>query len=144
MQSQPGKVSIGGVGKFRATISHPSVYETDEYQIKLRHIHRNFASPDGDHGRPHRCGFTNSTMMVRPASKSKFWPWGAGKDEANWRMFRLSRSWAMRCIRGLPAALWPQSHPQAIQKYLEKVLMETTTAPEFQAKLEQAASCLRG
>jgi tripartite-type tricarboxylate transporter receptor subunit TctC len=89
--------------------------------------------------------FTNSTMMVSTRDQIKVLAMGAPErmnQLADVPTFKeLGYEMYPKIARGVMA---PKALPQAIQKYLEKVLMETTSKPEFRAKMEQAGFVPQG
>jgi tripartite-type tricarboxylate transporter receptor subunit TctC len=89
--------------------------------------------------------FTNSTMMVSIRDQIKVLAMGDPermKQLADVPTFKeLGYEMYPKIARGV---MIPKAAPQAIQKYLGKVLMETTSRPEFRDKMEQAGFVPQG
>ncbi|MDP2839083.1 MAG: tripartite tricarboxylate transporter substrate binding protein [Syntrophales bacterium] len=145
-KENPGKVSVGGVGKFTghhfATLQFMKLTGT-----KLNYITYTGTAPlqTAIMGGHIDAAMSNSTMMVTTRDQIKVLAMGAPermKQLADVPTFKeLGYEMYPRIARGVMA---PKALPQAIQKYLEKVLMETTSNPEFRAKMEQAGFVPQG
>ncbi len=139
-RANPGKVSCGGVGKF--TGHH---FATLQF-IKLAGVKVNYVTFTGTSplqtalmGGHIDAAFTNSTMLVSSKDQIKVLAIGSPKrmsqlpeiptfEEMGYKMYP-------RIARG---AMGPKSIPKDIQKRWEKALLDTTSKPEFKAKMEQA------
>ena len=145
-KENPGKVSVGGVGKFTghhfATLQFMKLTGT-----KLNYVTFTGTAPvqTAIMGGHIDAAFTNSTMMVSTRDQIKVLAMGAPermKQLADVPTFKeLGYEMYPKIARGV---MVPKAVPQAIQKYLEKVLMETTSNPEFRAKMEQAGFVPQG
>jgi tripartite-type tricarboxylate transporter receptor subunit TctC len=145
-KANPGKVSVGGVGKF--TGHH---FATLQF-MKLTGTQLNYVTYTGTAplqtaimGGHIDAAMSNSTMMVTTRDQIKVLAMGAPErmsQLADVPTFKeLGYEMYPRIARGVMA---PKALPQAIQKYLEKVLMETTSNPEFRAKMVQAGFVPQG
>jgi tripartite-type tricarboxylate transporter receptor subunit TctC len=145
-KANPGKVNCGGVGKF--TGHH---FATLQF-MKLTGTKLNYVSFNGTSetqkaimGGHIDAAFTNSTMMVSTRDQIKVLAMGAAErmpQLADVPTFKeLGYEMYPKIARGVMA---PKTMPQAIQKYFEKVLLETTSRPEFRAKMEQAGFVPQG
>ena len=145
-KENPGKVSVGGVGKF--TGHH---FATLQF-MKLTGTQLNYVTYTGTAplqtaimGGHIDAAMSNSTMMVTTRDQIKVLAMGAPErmnQLADVPTFKeLGYDMYPKIARGVMA---PKALPQAIQKYLEKVLMETTSKPEFRAKMEQAGFVPQG
>ena len=145
-KENPGKVSVGGVGKF--TGHH---FATLQF-MKLTGTQLNYVTYTGTAplqtaimGGHIDAAMSNSTMMVTTRDQIKVLAMGAPErmnQLADVPTFKeLGYEMYPKIARGVMA---PKALPQAIQKYLEKVLMETTSKPEFRAKMEQAGFVPQG
>lgn len=145
-KENPGKVSVGGVGKF--TGHH---FATLQF-MKLTGTQLNYVTYTGTAplqtaimGGHIDAAMSNSTMMVTTRDQIKVLAMGAPErmnQLADVPTFKeLGYEMYPRIARGVMA---PKALPQAIQKYLEKVLMETTSNPEFRAKMVQAGFVPQG
>ena len=139
-RANPGKVSCGGVGKF--TGHH---FATLQF-MKLAGVKVNYVTFTGTSplqtalmGGHIDAAFTNSTMLVSSKDQIKVLAIGSPKrmsqlpeiptfEEMGYKMYP-------RIARG---AMGPKSIPKEIQKRWEKALLDTTSKPEFKAKMEQA------
>lgn len=144
--ANPGKVSVGGVGKF--TGHHFAALQFMQLTgTKLNYVTFSGTAPvqTAIMGGHIDAAFTNSTMMVSSRDQIKVLAIGAPermKQLADVPTFKeLGYEMYPKIARGVMA---PKAMPQAIQKYLEKVLMETTSRPEFRAKMEQAGFVPQG
>jgi tripartite-type tricarboxylate transporter receptor subunit TctC len=145
-KANPGKVSVGGVGKF--TGHHLATLQF----MKLTGTQLNYVTYTGTAplqtaimGGHIDAAMSNSTMMVTTRDQIKVLAMGAPErmnQLADVPTFKeLGYDMYPKIARGVMA---PKALPQAIQKYLEKVLMETTSKPEFRAKMEQAGFVPQG
>jgi tripartite-type tricarboxylate transporter receptor subunit TctC len=145
-KANPGKVSVGGVGKF--TGHH---FATLQF-MQLTGTKLNYATYTGTApvqtaimGGHIDAAMSNSTMMVTTRDQIKVLAMGAPErmsQLADVPTFKeLGYEMYPRIARGVMA---PKALPQAIQKYLEKVLIETTSNPEFRAKMVQAGFVPQG
>jgi tripartite-type tricarboxylate transporter receptor subunit TctC len=145
-KENPGKVSVGGVGKFTghhfATLQFMKLTGTKLNYITFTGTSQVQTAIMGGHI---DAAFTNSTMMVSTRDQIKVLAMGAPermKQLADVPTFKeLGYDMYPKIARGV---MVPKAVPQAIQKYLEKVLMETTSNPEFRAKMEQAGFVPQG
>jgi tripartite-type tricarboxylate transporter receptor subunit TctC len=145
-KANPGKVSCGGVGKF--TGHH---FATLQF-MKMTGIKVNYVTFTGTSqvqtaimGGHIDAAFTNSTMMVSSREEIKVLAIGSAQpmpqlpgvptfEELGLKMYP-------RIARG---AMGPKAIPQDIQKRLEKAFLDTTSKPEFKAKMEQAGFVPQG
>jgi tripartite-type tricarboxylate transporter receptor subunit TctC len=145
-KANPGKVSCGGVGKF--TGHH---FATLQF-MKMTGTKLNYATFTGTSevqkaimGGHIDAAFTNSTMMVSTRDQIKVLAMGAParmKQLADVPTFKeLGYEMVPKIARGVMA---PKALPAEIQKRLEKALLETTSQPEFRAKMEQAGFVPQG
>jgi tripartite-type tricarboxylate transporter receptor subunit TctC len=145
-KENPGKVSVGGVGKFTghhfATLQFMKLTGTKLNYVTFNGTSQVQTAIMGGHI---DAAFTNSTMMVSTRDQIKVLAMGAPErmnQLADVPTFKeLGYEMYPKIARGVMA---PKALPQAIQKYLEKVLMETTSRPEFRAKMEQAGFVPQG
>ena len=145
-KANPGKVSVGGVGKFTghhfATLQFMKLTGTKLNYVTFNGTSQVQTAIMGGHI---DAAFTNSTMMVSTRDQIKVLAMGAPermKQLADVPTFKeLGYEMYPKIARGVMA---PKALPQAIQKYLEKVLMETTSNPGFRAKMEQAGFVPQG
>ncbi len=139
-KANPGKVSCGGVGKF--TGHH---FATLQF-MKLAGVKVNYVTFTGTSqvqtalmGGHIDAAFTNSTMMVSSKDQIKVLAIGSPKrmsqlpdiptfEELGYKMYP-------RIARGV---MGPKTIPKDIQKRLEKAFLDTTSKPEFRAKMEEA------
>jgi tripartite-type tricarboxylate transporter receptor subunit TctC len=138
--ANPGKVSCGGVGKF--TGHH---FATLQF-MKLAGVKVNYITFTGTSqvqtallGGHIDAAFTNSSVLTTSKDQIKVLAIGSPKrmvqlpeiptfEELGYKMYP-------RIARG---AMGPKAIPKDIQKRLEKAFLETTSKPEFIAKMEQA------
>jgi len=139
-KANPGKINCGGVGKFSG--HHFAALQF----MKLTGTKLNYVTFNGTSetqkaimGGHIDAAFTNSTMMVSTRDQIKVLAMGAPErmsQLADVPTFKeLGYEMYPKIARGVMA---PRAMPQPIQKYFEKILMETTSKPEFRAKMEQA------
>jgi len=139
-KANPGKVSCGGVGKFSG--HH---FATLQF-MKMTGVKLNYVTFTGTSqvqtaimGGHIDAAFTNSTLMVSSREQIKVLAIGSPQrmpqlsgvptfEELGLKMYP-------RIARG---AMGPKAIPQDIQKRLEKAFLDTTSKPEFKAKMEQA------
>jgi tripartite-type tricarboxylate transporter receptor subunit TctC len=139
-KANPGKVSCGGVGKF--TGHH---FATLQF-MKLAGVKVNYITFTGTSqvqtallGGHIDAAFTNSSVLTTSKDQIKVLAIGSPKrmvqlpevptfEELGYKMYP-------RIARG---AMGPKTIPKDIQKRLEKAFLETTSKPEFIAKMEQA------
>ncbi len=139
-KANPGKVSCGGVGKF--TGHH---FATLQF-MKMTGVKVNYVTFTGTSqvqtaimGGHIDAAFSNSTMMVSSREEIKVLAIGSAQpmpqlpgvptfEELGLKMYP-------RIARGV---MGPKAIPLGIQKRLEKAFLDTTSIPEFQAKMEQA------
>ena len=139
-KANPGKVSCGGVGKF--TGHH---FATLQF-MKLAGVKVNYVTFTGTSqvqtalmGGHIDAAFTNSTLLVSSKEQIKVLAIGSPKrmsqlpdiptfEELGYKMYP-------RIARGV---MGPKAIPKDIQKRLEKAFLETTSKPEFKAKMEEA------
>jgi tripartite-type tricarboxylate transporter receptor subunit TctC len=139
-KANPGKVSCGGVGKFSG--HH---FATLQF-MKLAGVKVNYVTFTGTSqvqtallGGHIDASFTNSTLLTTSKDQIKVLAIGSPKrmvqlpeiptfEELGYKMYP-------RIARG---AMGPKSIPKDIQKRLEKAFLDTTSKPEFIAKMEQA------
>ncbi len=139
-KANPGKVSCGGVGKF--TGHH---FATLQF-MKLAGVKVNYVTFTGTSqvqtalmGGHIDASFTNSTLLVSSKEQIKVLAIGSPKrmsqlpeiptfEELGYKMYP-------RIARG---AMGPKAIPKDIQKRLEKAFLDTTSRPEFRAKMEEA------
>jgi tripartite-type tricarboxylate transporter receptor subunit TctC len=139
-KANPGKVSCGGVGKF--TGHH---FATLQF-MKLAGVKVNYVTFQGTSqvqtalmGGHIDAAFTNSSMLVTTKDQIKVLAIGAPQrmtqlkdvptfEELGFKMYP-------RIARG---AMGPKAIPKDIQKRLEKAFLDTTSRPEFKAKMETA------
>ena len=137
-KANPGKISCGGVGKF--TGHH---FATLQF-MKLTGVKVNYVTFTGTSqvqtalmGGHIDAAFTNSTVLVTSKDQIKVLAVGAAQrmgqltdiptfEELGLKMYP-------RIARG---AMGPKVIPADIQKRLEKAFLETTSKPEFKAKME--------
>jgi tripartite-type tricarboxylate transporter receptor subunit TctC len=139
-KANPGKVSCGGVGKFSghhfATLQFMKMA-----RLKLNYVTFTGTAPlqTALMGGHIDAAFSNSTMMVSSREEIKVLAIGSPHrmpqlagvptfEEMGLKMYP-------RIARG---AMGPKTLPQDIQKLLEKAFLDTTSKPEFRAKMEQA------
>ena len=145
-KANPGKVSCGGVGKF--TGHH---FATLQF-MKMTGTKLNYATFTGTSevqkaimGGHIDAAFTNSTMMVSTRDQIKVLAMGAPlrmKQLADVPTFKeLGYEMSPRIARGVMA---PKALPADVQKRLEKAFLETTSQPEFRAKMEEAGFVPQG
>jgi tripartite-type tricarboxylate transporter receptor subunit TctC len=145
-KANPGKVNCGGVGKFTghhfAALQFMKITGTKLNYVTFNGTSETQKAIMGGHI---DAAFTNSTMMVSTRDQIKVLAMGAPErmtQLADVPTFKeLGYEMYPKIARGVMA---PKALPQAIQKYLEKVLMETTSKPEFRAKMEQAGFVPQG
>jgi len=141
-----GKVSVGGVGKFTghhfATLQFMKLTGTKLNYVTFSGTSQVQTAIMGGHI---DAAFTNSTMMVSTRDQVKVLAMGALErmnQLADVPTFKeMGYEMYPRIARGFMA---PKGMPPAVQKYLEKVLMETTSKPEFRAKMEQGGFVPQG
>ncbi len=139
-RANPGKVSCGGVGKF--TGHH---FATLQF-MKLAGVKVNYVTFQGTSqvqtalmGGHIDAAFTNSSLLVTTREQIKVLAIGAPQrmpqlkdvptfEELGFKMYP-------RIARG---AMGPKTIPKEIQKRLERAFVETTSKPEFKAKMEAA------
>jgi tripartite-type tricarboxylate transporter receptor subunit TctC len=139
-KANPGKVSCGGVGKF--TGHH---FATLQF-MKLAGVKVNYVTFTGTSqvqtalmGGHIDAAFTNSTLLVSSKEQIKVLAIGSPKrmsqlpeiptfEELGYKMYP-------RIARGI---MGPKAIPRDIQKRLEKAFLDTTSKPEFKAKMEEA------
>lgn len=139
-KANPGKVSCGGVGKFSG--HH---FATLQF-MKMTGVQLNYVTFTGTSqvqtaimGGHIDAAFTNSTMMVSSGEQIKVLAIGSAQpmlqlpgvptfEELGLKMYP-------RIARG---AMGPKAIPLDVQKRLEKTFLDTTSRPEFKAKMEQA------
>ena len=139
-KANPGKVSCGGVGKF--TGHH---FATLQF-MKLAGVKVNYVTFQGTSqvqtalmGGHIDVAFTNSSLLVTIREQVKVLAIGSPQrmpqlkdvptfEELGFKMYP-------RIARG---AMGPKAIPQDIQKRLEKAFLDTTSKPEFRAKMEAA------
>jgi len=139
-KANPGKVSCGGVGKF--TGHH---FATLQF-MKLAGVKVNYVTFTGTSqvqtalmGGHIDAAFTNSSLLVTSKDQIKVLAIGSPKrmsqlaeiptfEELGYKMYP-------RIARG---AMGPRAIPKDIQKRLEKAFLDTTSKPDFIAKMEQA------
>jgi len=139
-KANPGKVSCGGVGKF--TGHH---FATLQF-MKMTGVKVNYVTFTGTSqvqtaimGGHIDAAFTNSTLMVSSREQIKVLAIGSAQrmpqlpgvptfEELGVKMYP-------RIARG---AMGPRAIPADTQKRLEKAFLDTTSKPEFKAKMEQA------
>ncbi len=139
-KANPGKVSCGGVGKF--TGHH---FATLQF-MKLAGVKVNYVTFTGTSqvqtalmGGHIDAAFTNSSLLVTSKEQIKVLAIGSPKrmtqlpdvptfEEMDFKMYP-------RIARG---AMGPKAIPKDIQKRLEKAFLDTTSKPDFKAKMEQA------
>lgn len=139
-KANPGKVSCGGVGKF--TGHH---FATLQF-MKLAGVKVNYVTFTGTSqvqtalmGGHIDAAFTNSTLLVSSKEQIKVLAIGSPKrmsqlpeiptfEELGYKMYP-------RIARGV---MGPKAIPKDIQKRLEKAFLDTTSKPEFRAKMEEA------
>jgi len=139
-KANPGKVSCGGVGKF--TGHH---FATLQF-MKLAGVKVNYVTFTGTSqvqtallGGHIDAAFTNSSVLTTSKDQIKVLAIGSPKrmvqlpeiptfEELGYKMYP-------RIARG---AMGPKTIPKDIQKRLEKAFLDTTSKPEFIAKMEQA------
>jgi tripartite-type tricarboxylate transporter receptor subunit TctC len=139
-KANPGKVSCGGVGKF--TGHH---FATLQF-MKLAGVKVNYVTFTGTSqvqtalmGGHIDAAFTNSSLLVTSKDQIKVLAIGSPKrmsqlaeiptfEELGYKMYP-------RIARG---AMGPKAIPKDIQKRLEKAFLDTTSKPDFIAKMEQA------
>ncbi len=139
-KANPGKVSCGGVGKF--TGHH---FATLQF-MKLAGVKVNYVTFTGTSqvqtalmGGHIDAAFTNSTLLVSSREQIKVLAIGSPKrmsqlpdiptfEELGYKMYP-------RIARGV---MGPKAIPNGIQKRLEKAFLDTTSKPEFKAKMEEA------
>ena len=139
-KANPGKVSCGGVGKFSG--HH---FATLQF-MKMTGVQLNYVTFTGTSqvqtaimGGHIDAAFTNSTMMVSSGEQIKVLAIGSAQpmpqlpgvptfEELGLKMYP-------RIARG---AMGPKAIPPDGQKRLEKAFLDTTSKPEFKAKMEQA------
>ena len=139
-KANPGKVSCGGVGKF--TGHH---FATLQF-MKLAGVKVNYVTFQGTSqvqtalmGGHIDAAFTNSTLLVTAREQVKVLAIGSPQrmpqlkdvptfEELGFKMYP-------RIARG---AMGPKAIPKDIQKRLEKAFLDTTSRPEFKAKMEAA------
>jgi tripartite-type tricarboxylate transporter receptor subunit TctC len=139
-KANPGKVSCGGVGKF--TGHH---FATLQF-MKLAGVKVNYVTFTGTSqvqtalmGGHIDAAFTNSTLLVSSKEQIKVLAIGSPKrmsqlpdiptfEELGYKMYP-------RIARGV---MGPKAIPKDIQKRLGKAFLDTTSRPEFKAKMEEA------
>ena len=139
-KANPGKVSCGGVGKF--TGHH---FATLQF-MKMAGLKLNYVTFTGTAplqtalmGGHIDAAFSNSTMMVSSREEIKVLAIGSAQrmgqlpgvptfEEMGLKMYP-------RIARGV---MGPKEIPAEIQKRLEKALLETTSRPEFKAKMAES------
>lgn len=139
-KANPGKVSCGGVGKF--TGHH---FATLQF-MKLAGVKVNYVTFTGTSqvqtalmGGHIDAAFTNSTLLVSSKEQIKVLAIGSPKrmsqlpdiptfEELGYKMYP-------RIARGV---MGPKAIPKDIQRRLEKAFLDTTSKPEFKAKMEEA------
>ncbi len=139
-KANPGKVSCGGVGKF--TGHHFATLQFMKMAgVKLNYVTFTGTAPMqtalmGGHV---DAVFSNSTMMVSSKDEIKVLAIGAENrmgQLSNVPTFKeLGMEFYPRIARG---AMVPKAVPRDIQKRLETAFLDTTSKPEFKAKMEQA------
>ncbi len=139
-KANPGKVSCGGVGKF--TGHHFATLQFMKMAgVKLNYVTFTGTAPMqtalmGGHV---DAVFSNSTMMVSSKDEIKVLAIGAesrmGQLSDVPTFKELGMEFYPRIARG---AMVPKTVPRDIQKRLESAFLDTTSKPEFKAKMEQA------
>lgn len=146
VKANPGKVSCGGVGKFSghhfATLQFMKLTGTKLNYVTFTGTSEVQKAIMGGHI---DAAFTNSTMMVSTRDQIKVLAMGAPqrmKQLADVPTFKeLGYEMYPKIARGVMA---PKALPADIQKRLEKALLETTSQPEFRAKMEEAGFVPQG
>jgi len=137
-KANPGKISCGGVGKF--TGHH---FATLQF-MKLAGIKLNYVTFTGTSqvqtalmGGHIDAAFTNSTMLVTSGDQIKVLAIGAPQRMPQLKEVPTFKELGFmmypRIARG---AMGPKTIPKDIQKRLEKAFLDTTSQPEFKAKME--------
>ena len=139
-KANPGKISCGGVGKFSGhhfatlqfmqltgtKLNYATFTGTSQVQTALMGGHIDAA-------------FTNSTVLVTSKDQIKVLAVGAAQRRGQLKDIptfeELGLKMYPRIARG---AMGPKTIPAAIQKRLEKAFLDTTSNPEFKAKMEAA------
>ena len=139
-KANPGKISCGGVGKFTghhfATLQFMQLTGTKVNYVTFTGTSQVQTALMGGHI---DAAFTNSTMMVSSKDQIKVLAIGAqqrmGQLPGVPTFEELGLKMYPRIARG---AMGPKAIPADIQKRLEKTFLETTSKPEFKAKMEAA------
>jgi tripartite-type tricarboxylate transporter receptor subunit TctC len=139
-KANPGKINCGGVGKFTghhfATLQFMKLSGTKVNYVTFQGTSEVQTALLGGHI---DAAFTNSSLLVTSRDQIKVLAIGSPKrmpqladiptfEELGLRMYP-------RIARG---AMAPKAMPEAMQKVLEKAFLETTSQPEFKAKMENA------
>ena len=139
-KANPGKVSCGGVGKF--TGHHFAALQFMKMAgIKLNYVTFTGTAPmqTALMGGHIDAVFSNSTMMVSSGEEIKVLAIGSEKrmgQLADVPTFKeLGMEFYPRIARG---AMAPKSVPKDIMKRLEGAFLDTTSKPDFKAKMEAA------
>jgi len=139
-KANPGKISCGGVGKF--TGHHFAALQF----MKLTGVKVNYVTFQGTSevqtalvGGHIDAAFTNSSMLVTTKDQVKVLAIGSPQRMTQLKDIptfeELGLKMYPRIARG---AMGPKAIPQDIQKRLEKAFLDTTSQPEFKAKMEAA------
>ncbi len=139
-KANPGTVSCGGVGKF--TGHH---FATLQF-MKMTGVKLNYVTFTGTApmqtalmGGHIDAVFSNSTMMVSSKEEIKVLAIGAERRMAQLSdvptFKELGMEFYPRIARG---AMAPKAVPRDIMKRLESAFLDTTSKPDFKAKMEQA------
>ena len=139
-KANPGKVSCGGVGKF--TGHH---FATLQF-MKMAGVKLNYVTFTGTAplqtalmGGHIDAAFSNSTMMVSSMDQIKVLAMGSAQRMSQLpgvpTFEELGLKMYPRIARGV---MGPKDIPAEIQKRLEKALLETTSRPEFKAKMAES------
>jgi len=139
-KANPGKVSCGGVGKFTghhfATLQFMKLSGTKVNYVTFQGTSEVQTALLGGHI---DAAFTNSSLLVTSREQIKVLAIGSPKrmpqladiptfDELGYKMYP-------RIARG---AMAPKAMPEAMQKVFEKAFLDTTSQPEFKAKMQNA------
>ncbi len=139
-KANPGKVSCGGVGKF--TGHHFAALQFMKMTgVKLNYVTFTGTAPmqTALMGGHIDAVFSNSTMMVSSKEEIKVLAIGAEKRMAQLSdvptFKELGMEFYPRIARG---AMAPKAVSRDIMKRLESAFLDTTSKPDFKAKMEQA------
>jgi tripartite-type tricarboxylate transporter receptor subunit TctC len=138
-KANPGKVSCGGVGKFTghhfATLQFMKLTGTQLNYVTFTGTSQVQTAIMGGHI---DAAFTNSTVLVTSRDQIKVLAIGSEKPMPQLPGIPTFAQLGLKMYPSIArGAMGPKAIPVDIQKRLEKAFLETTSKPEFKAKMEE-------